>query len=229
MVKQGILTTVMYIWRHDMSRDRVKMMSHMPKCAPIPSNRYDETIFFFFGFIKKVIEEKRQGEWYPPRYKIFWFTRSFHSIRQIITPQKGFLCRTPEFGPKDSEHTWTPQARNFLFLSTLDVAHRPLSLRRSRQRLGLLVDLTEDQPRNCRSYKLLWWIHTLMVTLNKFSFVVQPTTLGNSCNMHKSKMAVQHIKWYKSCCNSKTIRENLICNSLFLWYDDWLGYLVWNN
>ena len=50
-----------------------------------------------------------------------------------------------------------------------------------------------DQPRNSRSHKLFWRIHTpmVLVTSNKFSFVVLPTILGNSGNLHKSKMAVE--------------------------------------
>ena len=46
-----------------MSRDSIKMMSHMSKCVshpPIPSNRYAEGIFAI-GIIKKVTGEKRQG------------------------------------------------------------------------------------------------------------------------------------------------------------------------
>ena len=47
-------------------------------------------------------------------YKIFWFTRSFHSICQIITRQKGFLCHrstTLEFTT-----SWYPK---FIFFTNI--------------------------------------------------------------------------------------------------------------
>ena len=49
-----------------MSRDSVKMMSHMSKCVS-HRNRYDEAIFAI-GITKKFTGEKRKGGggWYPP-------------------------------------------------------------------------------------------------------------------------------------------------------------------
>ena len=61
-----MVKTVYFDHRHvhmtswHMLRDSIKMMSHMPKCVSIPSNRYDEAIFAV-GIIKKVTGEKRQG------------------------------------------------------------------------------------------------------------------------------------------------------------------------
>ena len=64
--KQCILTTVMYIWRHDMCHVTASRWCHIcQNVSPISSNRYAEAIFAI-GIIKKVTGEKRQGGWYPP-------------------------------------------------------------------------------------------------------------------------------------------------------------------
>ena len=66
MVKQCILTTVMYIWRHDICHVTASRWCHIcQNVSPILSIRYNEAIFAV-GIIKKVTGEKRQGGWYPP-------------------------------------------------------------------------------------------------------------------------------------------------------------------
>ena len=59
--KQCILTTVMYIWRHDICHVTASRWCHIcQNVSPISSNRYAEAIFVI-GIIKKVTGEKHQG------------------------------------------------------------------------------------------------------------------------------------------------------------------------
>ena len=61
MVKQCILTTVMYIWRHDICHVTASRWCHIcQNVSPIPSNRYAEAILAI-EIVKKVTGEKRQG------------------------------------------------------------------------------------------------------------------------------------------------------------------------
>ena len=82
-----MVKTVYFDHRHvhmtswHMSRDSVKMMSHMQNVSPIPSNRYDEAISAV-GIIKKVTGEKRQGGGtHPPPLGVRGLTESFSAGR----------------------------------------------------------------------------------------------------------------------------------------------------
>ena len=59
--KQCILTTVMYIWRHDICHVTALRWCHIcQNVSPIPSNKYDEAISAV-GIIKKVTGENVRG------------------------------------------------------------------------------------------------------------------------------------------------------------------------
>ena len=60
------MTTVVYIWRHDICHVTASRWCHIcQNVSPILSNRYDEAISAV-GIIKKVTGEKRQGGGTPP-------------------------------------------------------------------------------------------------------------------------------------------------------------------
>ena len=98
-----------------------------------------------------------------------------------------------------------------------------MTMFRHNSRFDAPIYVLFSEPRNSLSYKLilhrfilLWWLWTKSAWF-----------LGNFGSMHKSKMAVeQHIQWYKGCHNSKTIKQNLIYNSSFSWYYDWLAWII---
>ena len=90
--KQCILTTVMDIWRHDMTWRHVTASRWCHICqnvSPIASNRYDEVIFEI-GIIKKVSGEKRQGGGGPSiKYVTLQGGRGSEKVWQFVTGGRG--------------------------------------------------------------------------------------------------------------------------------------------
>ena len=68
----------------------------------------------------------------------------------------------------------------------------------------IVIDLTFSEPKHVLAYEQCLVIHNLMGSQNNFSFVAKLATLGNSHNLHTSKMATRthlenYLKWCIRC------------------------------
>ena len=88
--KQCILTTVMYIWRHDICHVTASRWCHIwQNVSPISDNRYAEAIFAI-GIIKKVTEEKRRGV--PSPLGVRGLSSNLMRLRLSIVLQTLLFC-----------------------------------------------------------------------------------------------------------------------------------------